>query len=1072
LLLKQGTCYQYYLVFRPTIVAFLALIARSLFAGGPGGVVLDGSFGTSGSLPGPSFMIPANVGRQIGGNLFHSFSQFDLNSTQSATFTGPSNVHNILSRVTGGSASSIDGLVRSDIAGANLFLLNPSGVMFGPHAQIDVTGSFAVSTANYVKLASGGRFSTSLGGQDLLTSAPVTAFGFLNVRPAPVSITGDLASVGGHSVAAPILNVAARESFSIVAGSITTGSSRNSFDQTTQIRGEGSRVNLVSVGSPGEVQLNPTDINSAVVVSEFTELGEIDLNNVGIDTSGVPGGQISIYGSKLFMKGCSLISGTPVLSPRTPIAVVASENVSLLLFGLISTSMFSSSVKGNNIAIKTGSLTVNDSEITTTTEGFSNTEVNVLFEADSLTLRDSIVSASSPGEDGANSVVVKVKGALMLVGFSSIFTHASEEESSKAGNLLIEAGSLTIDATGEERGFLFDRGSAAAIFSYSAGSGDSGDVTINIDGTLSLRAGAGISSETFSAGNGGKVTVEARSILIDGTGSNLNTGISARASNIRLTPSRDHIGNAGDVIVETGDLTIRGGAKISSSTFARGTGGSIGITADSLLIDGATSGVFAQSHTSAPAGSVRLVLGTLSMDSGSSISSANTGTGSAGSVFIHTIGSMELSDGSNVSTSSIVGNAGDVSVQTVDLTITDGAQLSSNTFGRGNGGNVSVFADSVFIDSGSSNLLTGITADAEAGSSGNAGNVIVHASDLTIAAGGELSSNTFGQGNGGNVTVTARSILIDGMGSDLSTGISARASNIRSNPLHLSIGNAGNIIVGAENLTITGGGKISSSTFAQGNGGTVSVTADSLLIDGATSGIFAASLTSAPAGSVRLVLGTLSMDSGSSISSANSGSGSAGNVIIDTLGPVKLRHGSTISTFSRLADAGSIQLSSDGVIALTGQSSITASAVTRGGNIDIRALDLVYLIDSSITAEAGNTGGNITIDNAQFVVLNNSIISANAAIGQGGNIDLLSDFFFNSGSLITATGITNNGTVNIAAPELDLSAALVTLPSSLLSAETQLRERCTAQLRGDFSSFITVGRGSTEPAPDELQVEF
>jgi len=62
--------------------------------------------------------------------------------------------------------------------------------------------------------------------------------------------------------------------------------------------------------------------------------------------------------------------------------------------------------------------------------------------------------------------------------------------------------------------------------------------------------------------------------------------------------------------------------------------------------------------------------------------------------------------------------------------------------------------------------------------------------------------------------------------------------------------------------------------------------------------------------------------------------------------------------------------------------------------------------------------------------------------------------------------------VNITAPDLDLSAGLIALPASLLSAETQLRERCTAQLRGDFSSFITLGRGGTEPAPDELQVEF
>lgn len=66
-------------------------------------------------------MISANYGKQIGGNLFQSFSQFNLNSTQSATFSGPINVHNILSRVTSGNPSSIDGTINSSIPGANLF---------------------------------------------------------------------------------------------------------------------------------------------------------------------------------------------------------------------------------------------------------------------------------------------------------------------------------------------------------------------------------------------------------------------------------------------------------------------------------------------------------------------------------------------------------------------------------------------------------------------------------------------------------------------------------------------------------------------------------------------------------------------------------------------------------------------------------------------------------------------------------------------------------------------------------------------------------------------------------------
>src|SRR5919206_4348316 len=77
------------------------------------GVVTDGSVGPARSLAGPNFAIGADLGRQIGGNLFHSFSRFNLATGESATFSGPGSVANILARVTGGSASSIDGTVRS-----------------------------------------------------------------------------------------------------------------------------------------------------------------------------------------------------------------------------------------------------------------------------------------------------------------------------------------------------------------------------------------------------------------------------------------------------------------------------------------------------------------------------------------------------------------------------------------------------------------------------------------------------------------------------------------------------------------------------------------------------------------------------------------------------------------------------------------------------------------------------------------------------------------------------------------------------------------------------------------------
>src|SRR5437660_12923213 len=97
--IRSTICYKGRAVFRLVTVALLMLGARALF----GGVTLDGSFGTHGALPGPNFMISANLGKQVGSNLFQSFSQFNLINTESATFTGPSNIQNILSRVTGGS---------------------------------------------------------------------------------------------------------------------------------------------------------------------------------------------------------------------------------------------------------------------------------------------------------------------------------------------------------------------------------------------------------------------------------------------------------------------------------------------------------------------------------------------------------------------------------------------------------------------------------------------------------------------------------------------------------------------------------------------------------------------------------------------------------------------------------------------------------------------------------------------------------------------------------------------------------------------------------------------------------
>ncbi|EDN66774.1 Large exoprotein containing haemagglutination activity domain [Beggiatoa sp. PS] len=147
----------------------------------------DGSLGPSINLPGPDYQIEPDLGQQQGGNLFHSFKDFNLQRLESATFSGPNHIQNVISRVTGGNPSNIDGLIRSTIPNADFYFLNPYGIMFGPNAQLDVQGSFHASTADYLRLGDGGRFDARNPSNSLLTVAPIEAFGFLTDIPASIT---------------------------------------------------------------------------------------------------------------------------------------------------------------------------------------------------------------------------------------------------------------------------------------------------------------------------------------------------------------------------------------------------------------------------------------------------------------------------------------------------------------------------------------------------------------------------------------------------------------------------------------------------------------------------------------------------------------------------------------------------------------------------------------------------------------------------------------------------------------------------------------------------------------------
>jgi filamentous hemagglutinin family protein len=237
-------------------------------------IVTDGSLtgGKPQTLTGPNFRIGADLGRKVGGNLFHSFQDFNVGAGESALFTAPagSGIRNVLARVTGPNASVVDGRISCDIPNANLLLTNPNGVVFGLGAELDVQGSFAVSSANVIHLADGGQFRTRLGNDRLLTSAPPSAFGFLapsrGAGPGPITIAGALDDTGQPVANAPNLAVGKGKVLSVVGGQVQISSST--------LAAPSGRVNVVSVGSQGQVSLDPANPKSSVCLRWLRAQGE------------------------------------------------------------------------------------------------------------------------------------------------------------------------------------------------------------------------------------------------------------------------------------------------------------------------------------------------------------------------------------------------------------------------------------------------------------------------------------------------------------------------------------------------------------------------------------------------------------------------------------------------------------------------------------------------------------------------------------------------------------------------------------------------------------------------------
>ncbi|MFK0731060.1 MAG: hypothetical protein ACIWVG_07825, partial [Gloeotrichia echinulata HAB0833] len=348
------------------------------------------------------------------------------------------------------------------------------------------------------------------------------------------------------------------------------------------------------------------------------------------------------------------------------------------------------------------------------------------------------------------------------------------------------------------------------------------------------------------------------------------------------------------------------------------------------------------------------------------------------------------------------GKAGNITINTGSLSLVDGGQFSTSTWGQGNAGNVRVEATGAVFLSNSKILTTAqnyvyfidytgvFIRIVESTGVGNPGDININASSLKLTDRAELATSTSGQGNAGNVTVTA-------------TGaVSLSNSWIFSEVKERTYGNGGKIDINASSLTLTNG-SISTSISGQGNAGNVTVTAkDAVSLSNSKILSTADTYDYGNAGNIDINATSFTLTDGTELSTSTKGQGNAGNVRVEAKDAVSL---SNSAIFSRVAP----------------------TAVGNAGNIDINATSLTVTDDAQVNAQTQGKGdgGNITINTRNTLMLQTGKIistAAETALGKAGTIQISSPTIYlrNNAQINAQADNGNRGEIKIATRNLRL----------------------------------------------------
>lgn len=838
-------------------------------------------------------------GTQAGSNLFHSFKEFSIPTGREGFFKNAVDIRNIFSRVTGNSISSIDGLIKAN-GTANLFLINPNGIIFGPNARLSIGGSFLASTSRSIVFADGMVFSArpDASTPPLLTvSVPIG----LQYGANPGSIVNQSVATDSNGDVVGF-QVEPGKSLALVGGNVSL--------EGGKIFAPGGRVELGGLTGEGTVGFNVNGGDWRLSFPVGVPLSDVSITNKAIvNVLAGGGGSIAINTQNLSMEGKSL-----------------------LLAG-IDKGMGSENSRAGNIEINaTQAVTLNKSAIAN--EVLPNAvgdggDITITTKVLQLT-NDALLSASTSGQGNAGTITISASDTISFADLSNVQSKVLKQATGYGGSINITTGSLFVTNGSQISTSTFGQGNAGTITITATDTVSfDGGITVSFDDRIeNYRSGAFSSMEGEAEVNGGEIIITTGSLFV--------------TNGAQLSASTLGRGNAGKVIVRATDTVsfdgrignFRSSALSSVQEGAKGKGGSIEITTGLLSVTNGAQ-LSADTVSEGNGGDIIISTGSLKVSNGATVQALTLGDGKAGSLTILARDSIYLDGVSNNQgfSSGLFSNAedesngqgGDIKVTTSVLHLSNGAVISARTRNDFRGGDIIVDTNSLEISGGGQILTT-------AYSSGLAGNITVNATDsITIS--------------GSDPTFEARLAQFRRPKVD---PVNA-ASGIFANTDNGSTGGGGNIGITSGQLLVRDGGQVSVSSIGFGSAGSLKIDANSVLLD---NGQLSAEITFGQGGNIDLkVNNLLLMRDESLISAKASNQANGGNINIDSTFVVAMPStglkGSDIIADASKGNGGEVKMTTQGLFGIesrtegTSDNDITAnSEFGLAGTIELNTPDV------------------------------------------------------------------------------------------------------------------------------------